>query len=381
MDIDLLTRGCVDLISRAELEKKLNSGKKLRIKLGADPTSADLHLGHSVVLTKLRAFQDMGHTAVLVIGDFTAAVGDPSGRDTTRPMLSPEQIKQNAKTYTDQAFKVLDPSKTEIHFNSEWLNPFFTTKEILGTLSKVTLSQVLERDDFKKRMKAGNPISVLEVMYSLFQGQDSVALKADVELGGTDQIFNLLVGRQLQKNNGQEPQVVMTVPLLVGTDGVKKMSKSYGNYIGINDAPKDIFGKVMSISDELMMQYYELLTAEDLAAVKAMHPMAAKKNLAKILTSRFHGAEAGQKELENFEQVFSKKELPTDLPTIKAEGQTYVSVLLAAGFAKSKNEARRLIMQGGVKLNGEKILEEGPVNFDGEAVLQAGKKNFIKLVK
>ena len=381
MDIDLLTRGCVDLISRAELEKKLNSGKKLRIKLGADPTSADLHLGHSVVLTKLRAFQDMGHTAVLVIGDFTAAVGDPSGRDSTRPMLSPEQIKQNAKTYTDQAFKVLDPSKTEIHFNSEWLNPFFTTKEILGTLSKVTLSQVLERDDFKKRMKAGNPISVLEVMYSLFQGQDSVALKADVELGGTDQIFNLLVGRQLQKNNGQEPQVVMTVPLLVGTDGVKKMSKSYGNYIGINDAPKDIFGKVMSISDELMMQYYELLTSEDLAAVKAMHPMVAKKNLAKILTSRFHGAEAGQKELENFEQVFSKKELPTDLPTIKAEGQTYVSVLLAAGFAKSKNEARRLIMQGGVKLNGEKILEEGPVQFDGEAVLQAGKKNFIKLVK
>ena len=381
MDIDLLTRGCVDLISRAELEKKLNSGKKLRIKLGADPTSADLHLGHSVVLTKLRAFQDMGHTAVLVIGDFTAAVGDPSGRDTTRPMLSPEQIKQNAKTYTDQAFKVLDPSKTEIHFNSEWLNPFFTTKEILGTLSKVTLSQVLERDDFKKRMKAGNPISVLEVMYSLFQGQDSVALKADVELGGTDQIFNLLVGRQLQKNNGQEPQVVMTVPLLVGTDGVKKMSKSYGNYIGINDTPKDIFGKVMSISDELMMQYYELLTAEDLTSVKAMHPMAAKKNLAKILTSRFHGAEAGQRELENFEQVFSKKELPTNLPEIKAEGQTYVSVILAAGFAKSKNEARRLIMQGGVKLNGEKVLEEGPVNFDGEAVLQAGKKNFIKLIK
>ena len=381
MDIYLLTRGCVYLISRAELEKKLNSGKKLRIKLGADPTSADLHLGHSVVLTKLRAFQDMGHTAVLVIGDFTAAVGDPSGRDTTRPMLSPEQIKQNAKTYTDQAFKVLDPSKTEIHFNSEWLNPFFTTKEILGTLSKVTLSQVLERDDFKKRMKAGNPISVLEVMYSLFQGQDSVALKADVELGGTDQIFNLLVGRQLQKNNGQEPQVVMTVPLLVGTDGVKKMSKSYGNYIGINDAPKDIFGKVMSISDELMMQYYELLTAEDLAAVKAMHPMTAKKNLAKILTSRFHGAEAGQKELENFEQVFSKKELPTDLPTIKAEGQTYVSILLATGFAKSKNEARRLIMQGGVKLNGEKILEDALVKFDGEAVLQAGKKNFIKLIK
>lgn len=381
MDIDLLTRGCVDLISRAELEKKLNSGKKLRIKLGADPTSADLHLGHSVVLTKLRAFQDMGHTAVLVIGDFTAAVGDPSGRDTTRPMLSPEQIKQNAKTYTDQAFKVLDPSKTEIHFNSEWLNPFFTTKEILGTLSKVTLSQVLERDDFKKRMKAGNPISVLEVMYSLFQGQDSVALKADVELGGTDQIFNLLVGRQLQKNNGQEPQVVMTVPLLVGTDGVKKMSKSYGNYIGINDAPKDIFGKVMSISDELMMQYYELLTAEDLNAVKAMHPMTAKKNLAKILTSRFHGAEAGQKELENFEQVFSKKELPTDLPTLNANNQTYVSVILAAGFAKSKNEARRLIMQGGVKLNGEKVLEEGPVNFDGEAVLQVGKKNFIKLTK
>ena len=387
MDIDktinLLTRGCIDLISREELEKKLKSGKTLRIKLGADPTSADLHLGHSVVLTKLRAFQDLGHTAVLIIGDFTAAVGDPSGRDSTRPCLSPEQIRQNAKTYTEQVFKVLDPSKTEVHFNSEWLNPFFTTKEVLGTLSKVTLSQVLERDDFKKRMKAGNPISVLEVMYSLFQGQDSVAIKSDVELGGTDQIFNLLVGRQLQKNAGLEPQVVMTVPLLVGTDGVKKMSKSYGNYIGINESPTDIFGKVMSISDELMMQYYELLTTEDLDAIKQMHPMVAKKNLAKLLTSRFHGEDEGQKALENFEKVFSNKENPKDLPTLKiAEGQTYVGVILQANFAKSKNEARRLLMQGGVKLNGEKVLEDSVVNFDAEeAVLHVGKKNFIKLIK
>ena len=245
--LKLLKRGTIDLVSEAELEKKLTSGKKLIVKLGCDPTSSDLHFGHSVVLNKLRTFQDLGHTAVLVIGDFTAGVGDPSGRDSTRPMLSREQILKNAKTYTDQAFKVLDPAKTIVRFNSEWLDPFITTKEILATLSKVTMAQVLERDDFKKRMKAGNPISVLEVMYSLFQGQDSVALKADVELGGTDQIFNLLVGRQLQKNNGQEPQVVMTMPLLVGTDGVKKMSKSYGNTIDLGEEPQAVRKKVMSM--------------------------------------------------------------------------------------------------------------------------------------
>lgn len=380
--LKLLKRGTIDLVSEAELEKKLASGKKLIIKLGCDPTSSDLHFGHSVVLNKLRTFQDLGHTAALVIGDFTASVGDPSGRDSTRPMLSREQILKNAKTYTDQAFKVLDPAKTIVRFNSEWLDPFITTKEILGTLSKVTMAQVLERDDFKKRMKAGNPISVLEVMYSLFQGQDSVALKADVELGGTDQIFNLLVGRQLQKNNGQEPQVVMTMPLLVGTDGVKKMSKSYGNYIGLNDTPEDMFGKIMSISDELMMQYYELLTIENLDEVKQKHPMQAKKDLARILVTRFHGEDGAKAGLEHFEKVFSKKENPDDMPEFKnTEGKLISAVLIEAGIVKSKNEARRLIDQGAVKIDGEKAARDEAISLDKDRVLQAGKRHFIKLVK
>ena len=380
--LKLLKRGTVDLVSEQELRKKLESGKTLNIKLGCDPTSADLHFGHSVVLTKLRTFQDLGHRAVLVIGDFTAKIGDPSGRDTTRPMLSAEQILKNAKTYTDQAFKILDPSKTVVHFNSEWLDPFITTKEVLGTLSKVTLAQVLERDDFKKRMKAGNPISVLEVMYSLFQGQDSVALKADVELGGTDQIFNLLVGRQLQKNNGQEPQVVMTMPLLVGTDGVKKMSKSYGNYIGLNDTPEDMFGKIMSISDELMLQYYELLTIEDLDTVKQKHPMQAKKDLASILVKRFHGEEGAKAGLAHFEKVFSKKENPDDMPQFNnANGKSVSSVLIEAGIAKSKNEARRLIDQGAIKINGEKVSRDEPLILNETSVLQAGKRHFLKLAK
>ncbi|MBR4355993.1 MAG: tyrosine--tRNA ligase, partial [Elusimicrobiaceae bacterium] len=310
--ITFLTRGCVDIVSKADLAKKLESGKTLKVKLGCDPTSADLHLGHSVALSLMRRFQDLGHKAVLVIGDFTAAIGDPSGRDSTRPVLAREQILQNAKTYTDQAFKVLDPAKTEIRFNSAWLDSFVAGKELLQTLQKITVAQVLERDDFKKRMAAGNPISMLEVLYSLFQGQDSVALQADVELGGTDQIFNLLVGRQLQKNNGQEPQVALTVPLLVGLDGVKKMSKSYGNYVGLNDVPNDMFGKLMSIPDELMPMYYELLTNENMDEIKAMHPMAAKKKLAGILVARFHDDQAAKAALENFEKVFSKKELPAD---------------------------------------------------------------------
>lgn len=378
--ISFLTRGCVDIVNLEGLQKKLESGKKLKVKLGCDPTSADLHLGHSVALSLLRRFQDLGHTAVLVIGDFTAAVGDPSGRDSTRPVLGREQILENAKTYTDQAFKVLDPEKTEIRFNSEWLDPFVSGKELLQTLQKVTVAQVLERDDFKKRMAAGSPISMLEVLYSLFQGQDSVALKADVELGGTDQIFNLLVGRQLQKQNGQEPQVAITVPLLVGTDGVKKMSKSYGNYVGLNDAPNDMFGKLMSVSDELMISYYELLTSQDLAAVKALHPMEAKKQLAGLLTERFHGKEAALAARENFEKVFSKKENPDDMPQIKpAEGAMLSAVLVEAGAAQSKNKARALIEQGAVRLNGEKILQDGPLSYQDGDVLQAGKRAFFKL--
>ena len=380
--INFLTRGCVDVVSKADLAKKLESGKTLKVKLGCDPTSADLHLGHSVALSLLRRFQDLGHKAVLVIGDFTAAVGDPSGRDSTRPVLPREKILENAKTYTDQAFKVLDPAKTEIRFNSEWLDPFVSGKELLQTLQKVTVAQVLERDDFKKRMAGGNPISMLEVLYSLFQGQDSVALEADVELGGTDQIFNLLVGRQLQKNHGQEPQVAITVPLLVGLDGVKKMSKSYGNYVGLNDEPSDMFGKLMSIPDELMPMYYELLTSENMDDIKSMHPMAAKKKLAGLLVTRFHGQEAAQAALENFEKVFSKKELPTEMPEFKPEAGALISaVIFAAGAAQSKNKARGLIEQGAVRLKGEKVSADAPLAFESGDVLQVGKRHFFKLVK
>lgn len=380
--INFLTRGCVDVVSKADLTKKLESGKTLKIKLGCDPTSADLHLGHSVALSLMRRFQDLGHKAVLVIGDFTAAIGDPSGRDSTRPVLPREKILENAKTYTDQAFKVLDPSKTEIRFNSEWLEPFVSGKDLLQTLQKITVAQVLERDDFKKRMAAGTPISMLEVLYSLFQGQDSVALEADVELGGTDQIFNLLVGRQLQKNHAQEPQVAITVPLLVGLDGVKKMSKSYGNYVGLNDEPGDMFGKLMSIPDELMPMYYELLTSENMDEIKAMHPMAAKKKLAGLLVTRFHGEQAAAAALENFEKVFSKKELPTDMPEFKPEAGALLSaVIFAAGAAQSKNKARGLIDQGAVRLKGEKVTADGPLSFEPGDVLQVGKRHFFKLVK
>lgn len=380
--IAFLTRGCVDVVSKEDLAKKLQSGKTLKIKLGCDPTSADLHLGHSVALSLMRRFQDMGHTAVLVIGDFTAAIGDPSGRDSTRPVLGREQILQNAKTYTDQAFKVLDPSKTEIRFNSEWLDPFVSGKDLLATLQKVTVAQVLERDDFKKRMAAGNPISMLEVLYSLFQGQDSVALQADVELGGTDQIFNLLVGRQLQKNNGQEAQVAITVPLLVGLDGVKKMSKSYKNYVGLTDAPEDMFGKIMSIADEVMPLYYELLTSENLDEIKALHPMAAKKKLAHILVARFHSADAADAAQAHFEKVFSKKEIPTDMPPLKPQAGALLSaVIFAAGAAASKNKARGLIDQGAVRLNGTRVTADGPVSYAAGDVLQIGKRYFFKLVK
>ncbi len=380
--INFITRGCVDVVNKTELEKKLSTGKNLRIKLGCDPTSSDLHLGHSVVLSLLRRFQDIGHTAVLVIGDFTARIGDPSGRTAGRPMLSPEAILENAKTYTDQAFKVLDKTKTEVRFNSEWLDPFLKNKEILLALSKITVAQALEREDFRKRMADQAPISLLEIMYGIFQGQDSVALKADVEIGGTDQIFNLLVGRQMQKNNDQEPQVVITVPLLVGTDGVKKMSKSYGNYVGLNDEPNDMFGKIMSVSDETMYKYYELLTSENMSDVKAMHPMAAKKRLALIITERFHNKEMAEGGLKHFETVFSKKENPDDMQELAVkEGAMLSALLVEVKAAKSKNEARRLIDQAAVRLNGEKVPADGELKFNAGDILQVGRRQFFKLTK
>ncbi|MDD2804227.1 MAG: tyrosine--tRNA ligase [Elusimicrobiales bacterium] len=381
-----ITRGAVDVVSREDLAKKLASGKRLRIKFGADPSSPDLHLGHSVVMSKLRQFQDLGHTAVLIIGDFTAQVGDPSGRDLTRPVLDHETVAKNAKTYTEQAFKVLDKDKTEIRFNSEWLKPFFASpavgvSDFVNIAKSVTISRLLEREDFRARMKAETPISLLEILYPILQGYDSVAVKADVELGGQDQIFNLLMGRDLQKLNAQEPQAVMTMPLLVGTDGEKKMSKSYGNYVGLNDLPNDMFGKVMSVSDALMYSYYELLTAEDLAAVKAEHPMEAKKRLAGLITARFHDAEQAAAARGHFEQVFSRKELPAEMETYRAEKPGKLSYLLvAAGLVKGMNEARRLIAQGAVRLDGEKVAED--IQFEPRnCVLQVGRRQFRKIEK
>jgi tyrosyl-tRNA synthetase len=375
----LLKRGTVSLVSEDELAKKLNSGRTLRVKLGVDPTSADLHLGHSVALTKLRQFQDLGHTAVLIIGDFTAMVGDPSGRDSTRPTLTAAEVAANAKTYQEQAFKVLDRSKTELRFNSEWLTPFMRER-LLDTLKRHTVQQVTAREDFKKRLGEGSPITLLETLYPLLQGWDSVAIKADVELGGNDQLTNLLMGRKMQQDEGQEMQVALTVPLLVGLDGVKKMSKSYGNFIALNDTPNDIFGKTMRLSDELMLQYYELLTDADLPAVRAEHPMKAKKELARRLTARFHGAKAGDEAFAYFESTFSKKERPEGQPVLVAGGRalSLAKIIVEVKAAASASEARRLIEQGGVEVDEVKVRKDGPVDkesFD----LKVGKHKFYKV--
>ncbi|MBI4060112.1 MAG: tyrosine--tRNA ligase [Elusimicrobia bacterium] len=374
-----LKRGCVSLVSEAELAKKLGSGRVLRVKLGVDPTSSDLHLGHSVALTKLRQFQDLGHTAVLIIGDFTAMVGDPSGRDSTRPTLSAAEVQSNARTYQDQAFKILDKPKTELRFNSEWLGPFMRDS-LLDALKRHTVQQALAREDFKKRLADNSPLSLLEVLYPLMQGYDSVAVKADVELGGNDQLTNLLMGRKMQADAGQEPQVALTVPLLVGLDGEKKMSKSYGNSIGVNDAPNDMFGKTMRVSDELMLQYYELLTDVELDEVKAQHPMLAKKTLARTLVSRYHGAKAGDEAFAYFEATFSKKELPADLRVERVEaGLPLAKIIVQAGGAKSLGEARRLILQGGVQIDGVKAAADAPVSAPASFTLKMGKHQFVKV--
>lgn len=369
----------MSLVSEPELAKKLSSGRVLRVKLGVDPTSADLHLGHAVVLTKLRQFQDLGHTAVLIIGDFTAVVGDPSGRDATRPTLDAREVRANARTYQDQAFKILDRSKTELRFNSEWLAPFMRDL-LLDTLKRHTVQQILAREDFKKRLAENSPLSLLEVMYPLMQGYDSVFVKADVELGGNDQLTNLLMGRKMQVDAGQEAQVALTVPLLVGLDGVKKMSKSYGNAVALDEPPNAMFGKVMSLSDELMLQYYELLTGADLAAVKAEHPMASKKALARALVCRFHGEAVGAEALAYFERTFSKKEIPTELRLEKVPvGLTLSEIVLRAGGVKSRSEARRLISQGGVKIDGAKASSDESVSAPPSFVLQMGKHQFVRI--
>ncbi len=374
-----LTRGCVSLIDEKELEGLLESRRPLRVKLGVDPTSPDLHLGHSVALSKLRAFQDLGHKAILIIGDFTALIGDPSGRDSTRPSLSLDEIRKNAETYKSQAFKILDPDKTEIRYNSEWLKPFMS-EGLLPALKSITVQQVLAREDFKQRLKDNSPLTMLETLYPVFQGQDSVAVNSDIELGGNDQLTNLLMGRRMQELAGQKPQVVMTVPLLVGLDGVKKMSKSYGNAIGLTDSPRDIFGKTMSLSDDLMISYYELLTNLNLEEARALHPMTAKKNLAQILTARFHGEQAALEERNFFEETFSKKRLPQDIPSaVFSPSVSLIEMILKSGAAKSKNEARRLLDQGAVKIDGNKVTEDRLERLPQKFILQAGKRHFLSV--
>lgn len=364
--LDLILRGVVEVIHPIELEAKLTRSLKeqrpLRIKAGFDPTAPDLHLGHTVLIHKLKHFQDLGHQVLFLIGDFTGMIGDPTGVSETRRALTKEQVLENAKTYQRQIFKILDPAKTVIEFNSRWMGPM-TADGLIQLAAHYRVARMMERDDFQKRYRDQKPISVHEFLYPLVQGYDSVALKADVELGGTDQKFNLLVGRELQRDYGQEAQVVITMPLLEGTDGVKKMSKSVGNYIALEDKPGDMFGKVMSISDALMLRYYELLTTEDLGRVNALHPMEAKQLLAELIVARYHGAEAGQEARREFQQKFQKQEFP-DEPDVRLalassdlrDGQaiSLVDLVAKTELVPSKSEARRLIAQGGVEIDGHK---------------------------
>jgi tyrosyl-tRNA synthetase len=380
----------VELIRAEELIQKLKEGRALRIKAGFDPTAPDLHLGHTVLIQKLRQFQELGHDVIFLIGDFTGMIGDPSGKSETRKQLTREEVVRNAETYKEQIFKILDPQKTRIEFNHSWMEKLDAVS-MIELSAKYTVARMLEREDFKQRFQKQQSISIHEFLYPLLQGYDSVILKADVELGGTDQRFNLLIGRELQREYGQEPQVVLTMPLLEGTDGVQKMSKSLGNYIGINEAPDDMFGKIMSISDALMWRYYELLSDKDLSKIKKMrseveggklHPMDAKKSLAAELVGRFHGAPAARSAEEYFEARHQKKELPKDIKKhFSAPEPIWICRLMVdLGFAKSSSEARRLIAQGAVKVDGE-IVRNVEFVFDGNAheILEVGKNRIAQV--
>ncbi|MDW8066523.1 MAG: tyrosine--tRNA ligase [Aquificaceae bacterium] len=385
--LQIIRQGTVEIIEEEELLKKLKEGRPLRIKAGFDPTAPDLHLGHSVLLQKLRQFQQLGHEVFFVIGDFTAMIGDPTGRSETRPPLSREEVLKNAQTYEHQVFKVLLPEKTSIVFNSSWLSSL-GTEGIIKLSAQYTVARMLERDDFSKRFREGIPIYIHEFLYPLLQGYDSVFLKADVELGGTDQKFNLLVGRDLQRAFGQEPQVCVTLPLLVGLDGVRKMSKSYGNYVGLTEEPNQMFGKLMSISDDLMWDYYLLLTdytQEQIEELKThMHPMEAKKRLAYYIVSRYHSEEEAKRAQEFFEKTFSYREFPEDAPAIqvrKGYRQKAYELLFELGIEPSKNSARRLIEGGGLKINGQKIEDPNrDIEVSEELRLQVGKKRFYRIV-
>ncbi len=382
-----LTAGAAKVLSEKELLEKLRLGRPLRIKLGVDPTAPDIHFGHTVALEKLRQFQQLGHQAVLLIGDFTATIGDPSGRSATRPPLTREEVLSNAETYTDQAFKILDKSKTEIVYNGDWFRKM-NYEEILKLNSRVTLQQMLQREDFRNRIEQGQEVRLHELQYPIMQGWDSVEICADVELGGTDQLFNILVGRDLQKEEGQPQQVVMVMPLLEGLDGVRKMSKSYGNYIGVNDSPQEMYGKLMSISDELMDRYYLLLLGESRDA--SGHPMDAKKALAERLTSRYHGEAAGPAAREDWDTRFSKKDLisadlpeisiaslPADLNVLSLSAHTFQS---AFGLEKSNGELRKqFITSGSVQLNGEKLTDPAAaVSLKSGDVLKLSKKHAVR---
>jgi tyrosyl-tRNA synthetase len=391
-----LRKGTVEIIReddlRAKLEKSARTGVPLRIKLGADPTAPDIHLGHTVVIRKLRAFQELGHTVIFLIGDFTGLIGDPSGKSATRPQLTREEIAANAETYKAQIFKLLDPDKTEIRFNSEWMDKL-GSDGFIRLASHVTVKQILERDDFHKRLTEERPIALHELLYPLTQAYDSVALLADVELGGTDQKFNLLLGRNLQREYEQEAQVCIIMPLLVGTDGVQKMSKSLGNYIGINETPAEMFGKVMSISDELMWRYYELLTdlrAEEIAARRAAaergerNPRDIKVELAKRIITDFHSAEAARQAEEEFNSIFKRREVPDEIEerTVAATDWGLRALLVETGLASSNAEARRLIEQGGVSIDGQVVTMVNhvqPLRPGMTALLKVGKRRFLRV--
>jgi tyrosyl-tRNA synthetase len=380
-----LMRNAVEVLPAGMLEEQLAAGRPLRVKLGIDPTTPDIHLGHTVVLEKLREFQDAGHQVVLIVGDFTARVGDPSGRSAQRPLPPPEEIEANAATYQEQAFKVLDRERTEVRFNSEWLR--MAPEELLGLLAQTTVARLIERDDFQKRLAAGAPIAALELLYPLLQGYDSVAVEADVELGGTDQKFNLLFGRDIQAAYGQKPQSIITMPILVGTDGVQKMSKSLGNYIGVTEAPEEIFGKTMRVPDEAMPEYYRLVLGAEQPA--GAPPNEAKRALARGIVERFRDAASAAAAEEHFNRLFVERKAPDeveelDLAPFLGEngGDVHLPMLMASAFEISSSEARRLIGQGGAKLDGEPIpsgtLDLAPAALDGR-VLQVGKRRFRRL--
>ena len=390
--LELIKRGAVDVLLEEELVERLKTGRPLRVKAGFDPTAPDLHLGHTVLINKLRQFQDLGHHVMFLIGDFTGMIGDPTGKNVTRQPLSREQILVNAKTYQEQVFKILDPEKTEVMFNSAWFNQM-SPADFIHLAAQHTVARMLERDDFNKRYASGQPIAIHEFLYPLVQGYDSVAMRADVELGGTDQKFNLLVGRELQKHYGQAPQIVLTMPILEGLDGVQKMSKSLGNYVGIRDEPNEMFGKLMSISDELMWRYFELLSFRPVAEIAqwqkqiveaGLNPRDVKFKLAEELVARFHGADAGRHALAMFIERFQKGGLPEDLAEIQVPSRDgtlpIASLLKAAGLVSSTSEALRLIQQGAVRIDGERIEDRNlELAVGSKHVYQVGKRRVAKI--